>query len=413
MSILRAEEARVLIPPYQDLREKIDRALGGATLQSCLACGVCSGGCPTGDIGAPVDPRKIVRMLVWRMYDKVLASDMIWLCTMCGRCTVYCPMGVNMGDLVRALRTQLAEEGRVPRNLQKVVDLAIESGNNMGISREDYLDTLDWMQEELQAEFGNQAEIPVDKKGARVLYVINPREAKFFPLSILAAARVFHVAGESWTLSSRAWDATNYALFSGDDKAGGILVQRLADEVERLGCQELIMTECGHAFRAIRWGPEQWLGHKLPFGVRSIVQLMAEYLDEGRIRLDPSRNRQPVTYHDPCNLGRKEGVFEEPRRVLQAAVTDFREMTPNRENNYCCGGGGGLLSLSEFGQIRMVKGKVKIEQIQRTGAKIIATPCHNCVDQLNDLCRHYHLEVKAKNLIELVSDALVTDVNKE
>lgn len=399
-----------LVPPlYQNLHEKITTALGEATLQSCLSCGVCSGGCPTGDIGAPVDPRKIVRLLLWGMEEKILGSDMIWLCTMCGRCTVYCPVGVNMGDLVRSLRSHLAEEGRVPGNLQKVVDLAITSGNNMGIGREDYLDTLDWMQEELQAEFGPEAEIPVDKKGARVMYVINPREAKFFPLSILAAAKVFYAAGESWTLSSRYWDATNYALFSGDDNAGAILVQRLADEVERLGCQELIMTECGHAFRAIRWGPEHWLGHKLPFPVRSIVQLMAGYLDSGRIRLDPSRNSEPVTYHDPCNLGRKEGIFEEPRRVLQAAVTDFREMTPNRENNYCCGGGGGMLSLSEFGQERLAKGQVKIEQIKRTGAGIVATPCHNCVDQLNDLCRHYHLNVKVKNLVELVADALVID----
>lgn len=66
-----------------------------------------------------------------------------------------------------------------------------------------------------------------------------------------------------------------------------------------------------------------------------------------------------------------------------------------------------MLSLSEFGQERLAKGKVKIEQIQRTGAGIVATPCHNCVDQLNDLCRHYHLNVKVKNLVELVADALV------
>ncbi|WP_338833036.1 putative iron-sulfur-binding oxidoreductase FadF [Moorella humiferrea] len=391
----------------QELTSKLFQILGTASLQTCLACGVCTGGCPTGNIGAPVDPRKMVRLLLMGMAERLLASDMIWLCTMCGRCTVYCPAGINMGDLVRALRSELAAIGRVPENLQKVVDLALETGNNMGISQEDYLDTLDWMQEELQAEFGPEAVIPVDKKGARVLYVINPREAKFFPLSILAAAKVFHVAGESWTLPSHYWDATNYALFSGDDRAGAVLVQRLADEMERLGCQELIMTECGHAFRAIRWGPEQWLGHKLPFSVRSIVQLMAEYLEDGRLRLDPSRNTEPVTYHDPCNLGRKEGIFEEPRRVLRAAVADFREMTPNRENNYCCGGGGGLLSLSEFGGERMAKGRVKVEQIQRTGAKIIATPCHNCVDQLNDLCRHYRLDVKAKNIVELVADALI------
>jgi len=412
MAVFKVEEIQTYIPPHRELEEKINSALKGASLQSCLTCGVCSGGCPSSDIKAAVDPRKIVRLLAWGLYDKVLASDMIWLCTMCGRCTVYCPVGINMGDLVRAVRTQLANEGRVPPNLHKVVDLAISSGNNMGISQEDYLDTLDWMQEELQGEFGGDAKIPVDKKGARVLYVINPREAKFFPLTILAAAKVFHVAGESWTLGSRYWDATNYALFSGDDKAGAILVQRLADEMERLGCEELVMTECGHAFRAIRWGPEEWLGHKLPFSVRSIVQLMDEYLTEGRIRLDPSRNSEPVTYHDPCNLGRKEGIFEEPRRVLQAAATDFRELEPNRKNNYCCGGGGGMLSLSEFGQIRLAKGKVKIEQISRTGARIIATPCHNCIDQLNDLCRFYHLDAKAKNLVELVADALVTEVKE-
>jgi Fe-S oxidoreductase len=141
--------------------------------------------------------------------------------------------------------------------------------------------------------------------------------------------------------------------------------------------------------------------------VRGFVEPMAEYICDGRIKLDPTRNHAPVTYHDPCNQGRNGGLLEEPRYILSKSVMDFREMTPNRENNYCCGGGGGMLSMTEFAARRMAAAKVKADQIQATEAKIISTSCHNCLDQLAEVSRKYKLGAPVKNLCELVADAII------
>lgn len=141
--------------------------------------------------------------------------------------------------------------------------------------------------------------------------------------------------------------------------------------------------------------------------VRGFVEVMTDYIASGRIRLDPSRNQLPVTYHDPCNQARNGGIIDEPRYILSRTVLDFREMTPHGEHNFCCGGGGGALSMTEYAKRRIAAGKVKADQIRATGAKILATSCHNCLDQLAELNRHYKLNVGIKNLCELVADALI------
>ncbi len=87
--------------------------------------------------------------------------------------------------------------------------------------------------------------------------------------------------------------------------------------------------------------------------------------------------------------------------------TDFREMYPNRSENYCCTGGGGAMSMSEYTPRRLKSAKVKADQLTATGAKIVATSCHNCVDGLNDLIRHYKLDMKVVQLVNLVAEALV------
>ena len=99
--------------------------------------------------------------------------------------------------------------------------------------------------------------------------------------------------------------------------------------------------------------------HPYPIPVRSVLFLLKEYLDTGRIKVDPSKNTSPVTLHDPCNLVRWGGVVEPQRDILKQVVSDFREMVPNRENNYCCGGGGGMLSMSEYGDRRVGSGKMR------------------------------------------------------
>jgi Fe-S oxidoreductase len=264
------------------------------------------------------------------------------------------------------------------------------------------------MEEELQAEVGDpSATIPIDKKRAHVVYTFNPREVKYYPYLIQAAAKIYNAAGEDWTLSTESWDATNYGLFSGDDQASRTIAHNLERAVNRLGADILVMAECGHGFRSQRWEAENWLGHAYPFPVVSFVEMQAEYVRQGRLRLDARRNPQRVTYHDPCNQVRNGGVIEEPRYVLRHAVLDFVEMTPHGVENYCCGGGGGMLSMTQFARDRIAAGKAKADQIRATGAQIVATSCHNCLDQLAELNKHHKLGVKIQNLSELLANAIV------
>ncbi len=405
----------------------------GAYLNTCAHCGLCADSChyyiALNDIQS-LPAYKLA--LVTKIYKKsfgfignklpflVGAADLTneligeWVdslfgrCTLCGRCSINCTMGINIPYLIRAARGALASVGLVPSGLQSTVNTAIEKGNNMGISKEDWLETVEWLEEELQQDVDDSdAQLPVDKKGSRLLYTINPREAMFFPLSISAAGKVFYAAGESWTFSSDNYDVTNYGLYSGDDEAAAIMSERLIFALDNLGCEELVLAECGHGFNSNRWEAPEWLQRHYGFKVESILQVIFKYIREGRIKLDPSRNPKVVTLHDPCNLVRLGGIVEEQRDILRHAVDRFVEMTPNREKNFCCGGGGGQLAMTRFSKRRLEVGKIKADQIKATGASVVATPCHNCIDQLMELNKHYKLDIEIKTVTEIVADAIV------
>jgi len=350
-----------------------------------------------------VGARQLDDEVIRQLWDTAWGS-----CTMCGRCVFNCPMGVDTRLIISTARAMLNAIGLVPEGLQQTVDVHLKTKNNMGVDDADFRDTIQWLDEQLCDELEVEGPvIPLDKQGARVMYLVNPREVKFYPLTLMAAAKIMFVAGESWTMSTDYWDVTNYAFFSCDDVAARQIGLWTLEAAAKLGVQEVWMSECGHGYNALRWEAENWLGQPFPFRVRGFVEPMAEYIRDGRILLDPTRNPLPVTYHDPCNQGRKGGILKEPRYILSKAAIDFREMLPNRQNSYCCGGGGGMLSMTEFAQRRIAASKIKAEQVKATEAKIIITSCHNCLDQLTEVSRRYGLGTPVKNLCELVADAII------
>jgi len=329
-------------------------------------------------------------------------------CTMCRRCTLNCPMGVDTALLIRTARAILTELGVAPQGVLDVSADQWEHGNQMAVEKQDYIETIEWLTEELQAEVGDDsAEIPLDREGANIVYAINPREVKYAPLSLLAAAKVFYAAGESWTMASEGWDNTNFGLFSGDNALGAHMGNLVFDSVERLGGKKLVTSECGHGFRATKWESPNWTKRKLDFPVENFLETVQGYVQSGRLQLDPSVNAEPVTYHDPCNLARSSGMTEEPRFVLRHCCTNFVEMYPNRADNLCCSGGGGAMSMSEYTERRLQVAKPKADQLAATGAKIVATACHNCVDALSDLIKRYELGMQVKTVGELFAEAVV------
>jgi len=346
--------------------------------------------------------------------DEESSKEMIDLffgaCTLCGRCTMHCSIGVDISFLVRTGRVMLAEMGLVPDTLQSTVDTSISTGNNMGITTEEFIDTIKWLEEDLKDEVNDEsAAIPLDEPDKNILYTLNPREPKFFPLSISAMAKIFYAAKESWTLSTRMYDITNYGYFNGNNSEATTIAKRLYEEVDNLNAKELILAECGHGSRAFRWEGPNYLKQEFQFKNSTSVELIAHYLKTGRIKVDKNKLKHRVSLHDPCNLVRNGGVINEQRYILNLVANDFVEMTPHGIDNLCCGGGGGQLAMSEYNERRMGIGGRKADQIRNTGARIVVTPCHNCVDQLIQINAYYKLNVQIKTLAEIVADALITD----
>ena len=329
-----------------------------------------------------------------------LADIAFTTCTLCYRCTTNCPMGVDTPLLMTTLRAMATATGNAPEMLEMLADAAVEKGKDPSIYLDYFLDSIRDMEKDLQSLTGNpDARISVQKKGAKILYV-----ALAGAHTILPAAAIFETIGEDWTLSI--FEASNYGVFLGDPARAKTIAKRIVDEANALGVKEIVISECGHAYYAMRWTAPNWFGDEFDFRVRSIVEVIAEYIQQGRLTLDPSANPGPLTYHDSCNLGRKGGVIEEARIIMRAVTNNFIELTPNRDEAYCCGGGSGLVALPEAFDIRMLAGKPKADQVKRSGATIVAAACENCRLQLGDLSEHYGLGVGVIALADLVVKAM-------
>ena len=414
------------------LSPKVDSKLV-THLNSCVHCGLCGTSClfyksyddPKFIPGKKVDlvasiyrryctfVGKVAPKLVHArdLDDETLAEmvdSLYGACTMCGRCVKHCSIGVDIPFVVRTGRRMLAAMGYVPKSLQATVDAAINTGNNMGIPEEEYVDTIQWMEEDLQDDLEDEnAHIPLNEPGKEMLYTLNPREPKFFPLSIAAAAKIFYAAKADWTLSSKMYDVTNYGYFSGNDQEATQIAKNMFDEMEKLGCKTLVLGECGHGSRALRWEAPNYLKNKPGFKMITLVELIEEYIKSGKIKLDKTLNTKKYTIHDPCNITRNGGLFNSLRFVVKQAVPELIEMDPYGNDNFCCGGGGGMLAMSEYNERRLKVGEIKANQIKATGANVVITPCHNCVDQLMQINHHYKLNVEIKSIAEVVADALV------
>lgn len=429
----RSHKAQVVLERFE---KKLNRQIVGS-LVACVHCGNCTNTCHY-VLSNPGDPsfapaykadqiRKIFkrhfdwtgRVFPWWVKAKSVYTDedletlkdiVFGKCTNCRRCSINCPMGVDYATFNRMARGLLVSVGIMPEGVAVVSKDQWEIGNQMGVLKEDYIETLEWLSEELEMEMNDpEVVIPIDKPDVDIVYTINPREIKYDPRTISDAARIFYQARESWTMPSEGWDMTNFGLFSGDDDLGGVVAKRVYDATRRLRGKKLVMSECGHGYRSTRCEGPNWAKDDIEFEMESSVITMLDYVKSGRIKVDKSKNDSSYTFHDSCNNARSCGLFEEPRELLDLVVGDFREMYPNRAENYCCTGGGGAMSMSEYSARRLQSAKIKADQLKATGAKYVVTSCHNCVDGLTDLIKHYKLDMKVTQLVNLVANALVEE----
>lgn len=396
-------------------------------LEVCAHCGICSSQCHV-SLSSPqsrVNPALRSQHLrdVYKGRRKLDAATLAaWVrdfyeCTSCRRCAVFCPLGLDNSLITRAARKILGELGLTPCRITNTQEASDKFGNNEGAKEAAIRDMVQFMEGELEDEHGIPIRIPLDEKGADVLFATASSEIMGRPENLMGCATFFHAAGIPWTMSTYAFDAANFGLFSGDDDHMRRKNARLHEACMDLGVKRLVIGECGHAYRVAKFTGGATTKPGLPYEVTNIFSLGVDVLRRGGIKLDPSRNAEPVTYHDPCNFARNGGIMEEPREILRACVTDFRELTPNREQNFCCGGGGGLAVLESnegidrentMYEFRMnVSGRKKIEQIKASGAKYVVAPCFNCLRQIEQLIDYHNVDAEVGTVFELFDKAVI------
>lgn len=212
------------------------------SLDDCITCGMCASACPAAGIDG-FDPRKLVRMVSLGMEAAAVESRWPWICTMCGKCEVLCPMGVDIPGMVRQVRSGRARD-RVPGILHQGLTAALETGNNLRIPKEDYIFILEDVGEEIAEEDGfSSFTVPIDKKGANILTTIHNKLVNTHTEDLKHWWKIFHAAGEDWTVPSENWEGTSWGYFTGDDPAMKIMAGRILEQMDKLEVRTLLWPE--------------------------------------------------------------------------------------------------------------------------------------------------------------------------
>lgn len=354
-------------------------------------------------------------------------GELAYRCNLCRRCAQSCPLGLDNGIAAREIRKLFSQElGIAPTPLHKKgTMLQLQTGSSTGLTRPAFIDTLEFIEEDIEEQTGRAIKFPIDKEGADVLLVHNAGEFIAWPENPAAFAILLDEAGINWTLSSDmlGYDSVNYGIWYDDIQAKKVALAQF-EAAKRLGVRKIVVGECGHAHKAIAISADRMVASDERVPVESFLPLMADLVKTGKLKFDPSKNNFPVTMHDPCNIVRQMGIVKPQRDILHAISPQFREMEPHGVDNFCCGGGSGfaIMSSCNFGDFRdKVSARKKFEQIINAFGddfenpdivKYVCAPCSNCKGTIRELLQTYkataHYNVQYGGLVELMVNALAS-----
>ncbi len=421
-------------------------------MDSCVKCGACTDKCHyfigTADpknmpVGRQDLFRKVYRRyftLAGKFFPKLVgASDFTeevlddWYnyfhqCSECRRCSVYCPYGIDTAEITMAAREIMASIGKGMKYSNEIIGKVYKIGNNLGLPEPALADTLEGLEEEVEDDTGVAVKYPLDQKGAEIL-LVTP-SADFFAEphvdGLIGYGKVFHEAGVSWTLSSKASEAANFGLFIGSYENMRRISLRIREAAIDLGVKRLIFGECGHAWRVAYSflntlaGPFDFLDQRYPIP-QHILEFTLGELEKGSLNIDKSLNDDmTLTFHDSCNVARASRIgstpgsqFETPRAVIKAVCNNFVDMRADtiKEGTFCCGGGGGLLT-DDLMEVR-VKGALPRmtalkEVVENEGVTHMAAICAICKSQFSKVLPYYGFGMdQIVSVHQLVSNALI------
>jgi Fe-S oxidoreductase len=389
---------------YEFFEKVISATPDGEHIRKCLQCGTCSGICPYG-FAMDFPPRSLIAALRADDWHGVLESETIWLCVSCYACAQVCPVEIPLTrGLLSTLKTEMLVGGSIPQELQTALGNSRRYGNAMGESPKK------------RAEWAKDFTVPVPvmmqhKAPVDVLWFVgdygsyHPRVQQVTK----AMAKVLHGMGVSFgVLGPEESSDGDTQAFAGEWGLFELLARKNIKSMGKYRFQEVI-TGDPHAYNALK--------HEYPrLGFKHPVRHYTEYLAERLDVLEPLLKNpveQRVTYHDPCYLGRanKNGVYDEPRALLQAIPgLEFVEMSHSREFSICCGGGGGGMWLDGFSWDKAHARTTdwRVAEAIGAGAEVMAVACPYETPRFEDAVKSTGNEGKlaVRDIVELLAESM-------
>jgi Fe-S oxidoreductase len=392
----RMFEPRVLTDYGPDGFAAIAALPGGESLEWCYGCGKCTPVCPVDMVG-DYGPRKIHRKV--QTGTDLFTDPDLWLCTSCGNCLRVCPKRVDMIAIMPAVREAALNGTAVPAELQDVFEKTFRYGNALG------------QNQRRRAQWAAGAGVPVrilatDPAPVDVLFYVEDYWS-FRPRGQDAArafARVATALGIDWAILGPEEKTLGDSQRLAGEK--GLFDALVEDVTAILSNYEFrrIVTPDPHAFNALA---NEYRQRGYSFEALHYTQLLAPLV--GQINWAKELNLR-VTFHDPCYLGRQNGEYDAPRKLIEAIPgVQLVEMGRCRENAYCCGGGGGGMWLDDLTREHTTErlSERRVREAARTGADVLVVCCPYEVSRFTDAAKSTgHEDLRVCDIIELIDEAM-------
>ncbi len=380
------------VAPFKEIIDAI-KASGGDAFKSCYQCGLCDTVCPWNRV-RKFSMRKLVREATFGLTD--IESEDIWRCTTCGKCPQVCPRDVKQIQSGMALRRIATEYGVFPHAVQPIRRVSASLSGEGNPFNEDRSKRADWAKGLSVKPFTEGMEI-LYSPGCYLSY--DPRGRRI----ARATVEILNKAGVDFGILGTEESCCGESIRKTGDEA---LYKRLARQNIRAfvdhGVKKILVSSphCYHTFK------NEYPEFMVHFEVIHISQFVFGLIAEGRLKLTKEYAKR-VTYHDPCYLGRHNGVFDEPREALKRIPgLELNEMPESRKNSFCCGGGGGRIWMETPKGERF--SDLRLEQAVGVGAQVLATSCPYCITNFEDsrLNRENSDGIEIRDITEIIRDAI-------
>lgn len=378
-----------------DYKEIVDviKANGGEAFKLCYQCGLCDVVCPWNRV-RNFSMRKIVREATFGMTD--IESDDIWRCTTCGICPQKCPRDVRQIESGVSLRRIATEYGVFPATANPVRAISaslIGEGNPLNEKRDE---RANWTKGLSVKTYNEEMEV-LYFPGCYLSY--DPRLKKV----AVATANILNKAGLDYGILGAKENCCGESIRKTGDEE---LFKKLAKENIKTfidnGVKKILVSSphCYHTFK------NEYPEFMVNFEVVHITQFLSELIADGRLELNMEYGKK-VTYHDPCYLGRHNGIYNEPREALKKVPgLELNEMPESRVDSLCCGGGGGRIWMETLKGERF--SDFRVEQAVSVGAEVLATSCPYCITHFEEsrLTLEDSESLEIKDITEIIAEVI-------